>query len=167
MPFGLRMSQDIFQLKIDETYRNCQGVVGIADDVQVFGTTESHDMNLHEAMERTRKSGIKLNYEKCQVKLQECKFFGNIYSKDGVKPDETKVEAIKEMERPKNKGELHTFLSMITYLSTFIPHLSEHTAPLRELLKESSEFIWNACHTKAFENLKNQISAETCLAYYN
>ena len=25
MPFGLRMSQDIFQCKVDETYRDCQG----------------------------------------------------------------------------------------------------------------------------------------------
>ena len=167
MPFGLRMSQDVFQLKIDETYRNCKGAVGIADDVQVFGTEGTHDTNLHEAMERTRQAGLKLNYEKCQVKQQECKFFGNIYSKEGVRPDEAKVEAIKSMKVPNNKGELHTFLGMITYLSAFIPHLSEHTAPLRELLKEKSEFIWNASHTKAFVHLKDQISAETCLAYYD
>jgi len=35
MPFGLHMSQDIFQFKIDETYRNCDGAVCIADDITV------------------------------------------------------------------------------------------------------------------------------------
>ena len=37
-----------------------QGAVGIADDINVFGTESTHDYNLHEAMERTRKMGIKL-----------------------------------------------------------------------------------------------------------
>ena len=47
MPFGLRMSQDIFQQKIDQMYENCKGAVGIADDVQVFGNEKTHDRNLH------------------------------------------------------------------------------------------------------------------------
>ena len=28
--------------------------MGIADDIQVFGTDDSHDLHLHEAVERTR-----------------------------------------------------------------------------------------------------------------
>ena len=47
MPFGLRMSQDIFQFKIDETYRNCHGAIGIADDITVYGKNEKeHDLHL-------------------------------------------------------------------------------------------------------------------------
>ena len=37
MPFGLKMSQDIFQTKIDQTFEGCEGVAGIADDIVVFG----------------------------------------------------------------------------------------------------------------------------------
>ena len=59
MPFRLRISQDIFQWKIDQMYESCKGAVGIADDMQVFGNEKTHDMNLHEAMECTRKAGIK------------------------------------------------------------------------------------------------------------
>jgi len=69
MPFGLRMSQDIFQFKIDETYHDCQGATGIADDVTVYGKTyQEHDLHLHETMECARKAGIKLNDEKCVIK---------------------------------------------------------------------------------------------------
>ena len=51
--FGLRMSQDIFQFKIDETYRDCQGAIGLADDVTVYGKNDrEHDLHLHETMER-------------------------------------------------------------------------------------------------------------------
>jgi len=69
MPFGLRMSQHIFQFKIDETYHDCQGATGIADDVTVYGKTDQqHDLHLHKTMERTRKAGIKLNDKKCVIK---------------------------------------------------------------------------------------------------
>ena len=45
------MGQDIFDRKIDQTYENCKGAVGIADDVQVFGSEETHDSMFHEAKE--------------------------------------------------------------------------------------------------------------------
>jgi hypothetical protein len=52
MPFGLKMSQDVFQSKIDQTFKGCNGVVGIADDIVVFGkTAEEHDENLHGMMD--------------------------------------------------------------------------------------------------------------------
>ena len=38
--------------------------VGIADYVQVFGNEKTHDRNLHEAMECTRNTGIKLKFDK-------------------------------------------------------------------------------------------------------
>ena len=75
MPFGLKMSQDIFQKKIDQTYEKCKGAVGIADDIQVFGSDQTYNLHLHEAMERTRKADIKLNYGKCMVKSRSCSFF--------------------------------------------------------------------------------------------
>ena len=59
MLFGLRMSQDIFQFKIGETYRGCQGAFGIADDVKVYGKNDKeHDLHQHETMKRTRKAGV-------------------------------------------------------------------------------------------------------------
>ena len=68
------MSQDIFQKKIDQTYEKCKGAVGIADGIQVFASDQTHDHHLHEAMERTRKVGIKLNYDKCIVETRSCSF---------------------------------------------------------------------------------------------
>ena len=31
------MSQDIFQFKIDETYDDCEGTIGISDDITCHG----------------------------------------------------------------------------------------------------------------------------------
>ena len=117
MPFGVRMSQDIFQFKIDETYRECEGAIGIVDDITVYGKNDKeHDFHLHETIERTRKAGIKLNDEKRVIKTKECNFFGMLYTPDGVKPSPDKGQAIKNLEPPKDKKELHTFLRMATYI---------------------------------------------------
>ena len=48
-----------------QTIERCKDANPIVDDIQVFGTGDDHDTYLHEAMERVRSAGIKLNFEKC------------------------------------------------------------------------------------------------------
>ena len=44
LPFGLACSQDIFQKKMDQILEECQGCMGIADDITIYGHTEAeHD----------------------------------------------------------------------------------------------------------------------------
>ena len=59
IPFGLKMSQDIFQKKIEQTYENHKGAVGIAEDIQVSGHDRKQVLHLCEAMERTRRADVK------------------------------------------------------------------------------------------------------------
>ncbi len=56
---------------------------------------------------------------------------------------------------------------MITYLASYIPKLSEHTAPLRELLSKQNDFQWNHEQQAALEKLKNIICQATTLTYFN
>ena len=69
------MGQDIFERKIDQAYKSCRGVVGIADDVQVFGNKETHDRNFQEAIEWSGKTIIKHNFDECNIKTKCCSFF--------------------------------------------------------------------------------------------
>ena len=161
MPFGLRTSQDIFQFKIDEKYHDFLGAIRIADDVTVYGKSDKeHDLHPHETVERSRQAGIKLNDKKCVIKTKECNFFGMLYTPDSVKPSPDKVRAIDNLEPPKDK-ELQTFMGMATYISSIIPNLVDHTAPLRNLLKENVDFAWNPSHSKAFEKVKTLICTTT------
>ena len=116
MPFGLVMSQDVFQHKMDQILEKCPGTISIADDIAVCGETEAeHDQNLHNVMEIARQHGLVFNSEKCEIKVPQIKFFGMIYDKDGVHPDPEKVKVIKEKQSPGNKNELQEFLGIITY----------------------------------------------------
>ena len=45
-------------------------------------------------LEIARAKNFKLNKEKCKVGLEEIKNLGHIFTKDGLKPDQTKIEAV-------------------------------------------------------------------------
>ena len=114
LAFGLKMSQDVFQMKQDEAYAECNGIIGKADDITVYGKgNQDHDTHLHEAMEASRAANITLNYKKIEFKKPAVKFFGNVYSKDGVQADPDKVKSIVELRRPEDKSELRTFLGTV------------------------------------------------------
>ena len=65
---------------MDQAFKRCKGTIPIADDIQVFGTDDNHDMHLKKAMERVRSAGIKLNFDKCVIQSKSCTFFGNVYT---------------------------------------------------------------------------------------
>lgn len=168
MPFGLAMSQDVFQLRMDQILEQCEGVISIADDIVVFGNSEqSHDTNLHRLMDTAARNGLKFNSSKCAIKQKQVAFFGMLYDAQGMHPDPAKVQAIKEMPPPRDKAELQQFLGMATYLSPFIRNMSSLTADLRELLRQENSFVWSDNHQRSFDTIRNQICASATLRYFD
>ena len=111
LPFGLKVSQDIFQEKMDMILEQCPGTLGIADDVAVFGKNqEEHDKNLHNLMQVARKYGLIFNFDKCEVNIPCIKFFGCYYDAQGVHPDPAKVSDIHALPAPANVNEIQQFL---------------------------------------------------------
>uniref|UniRef100_A0A8C9XI52 Reverse transcriptase/retrotransposon-derived protein RNase H-like domain-containing protein n=1 Tax=Sander lucioperca TaxID=283035 RepID=A0A8C9XI52_SANLU len=88
-------------------------------------------------------------------------------SADGLKPDPAKVEAVRCMAPPTDKEGVRRFLGFVTYLSKFIPNLSEEDAPLRQLIKSNVEFSWQPAQEKAFGRLKDLCSHPPVLKYYD
>ena len=90
---ALCKSLDIYQRKTDQTYDNCKGAVGTADGVKVFGYNETKHYDLWEIIKCTRSTGIKLNFDKCNIKTNSCNLFGYLYTGDGVRSDPRKADA--------------------------------------------------------------------------
>ena len=62
MPFSLKIAQDVFETKMDQTFEGCKGVVGIADEILVFGKiNEEHDRNIHAMLKRFLGTALELN----------------------------------------------------------------------------------------------------------
>ena len=164
LPFGLGFSQDVFQKRMDQILEECEGCLGIADDITVHGHMEAeHDAHLWKLMEVTQKCGLVFNPKKTQVKAPMVKFFGCIYDESGVHPDPEKVDVVHALPTPTDITELQEFLGMATYLSPFIPGLSTLTASLSELLKKDTKFSWDASYQTAFQHVKDAVVSDTTL----
>ncbi|KAK2724118.1 hypothetical protein QYM36_002454, partial [Artemia franciscana] len=157
MPFGLISAQDEFQRRMEEAFEGVPGFSVIVDDIIVSGKSETeHDVNTQAALTRARERTVKLNKAKCILKSKSIPYFGHVISKDGIHPDPNKVNALKEMPRPRNREELQTLLGMLNYLSCYIPNLSSQNEPLRTLSKQQ-KFVWEEVHDNAFDTIKKSI----------
>ena len=88
MPFGICSAQEVFQKKMDRIFERPPGVHIIVDDILVAGSTvEEHDGWLRATLDTARKNGVKFNPKKIQRYSTEGKFFGEMLTKDGLKPD--------------------------------------------------------------------------------
>ena len=91
LPFGLNVSQDVFQAAMDRNLEGLKGVISIADDIAVVGKDQAdHHRNLHALMTRAQERGIVFNPKKCHIKTDRIMFFGKVYSSTGIHPDPVK-----------------------------------------------------------------------------
>ena len=136
-------------------YKIFKGVLNIADDILVFGRTESEfNTNVISFLDRCIQEDIHLHPDKVKINTDSVQFFGHVLTKDGLQPDESKVKLILDWPIPENQKELQQFMGLVNYLSKFLAFLSDLRAPLQPLLKKDTEFIWTDTHTIAFNHLK-------------
>ena len=153
---------------IREILDGLSGVTNIADDVLIFGRTESEfKTNVTSFLGRCVEHDMHLNPNKIMINCEAVPFFGNILSKDGLSPGLNKVRLIQEWPTPQNQKELQSFLGTVNYLSQFLIFLSDLRAPLQNLLKKDSEFMWTSMHQNAFDQLKLHISNDVKLHFYD
>ena len=170
VPFGLKMSQDIFQMQMDDIIAQCPGVPAIHDDIFIYGKDDKdHDANLLNLFNVAQKEGLVFNSTKCAIKQDSVTFFGGVFSAKGYSLDPGKIQGITNMPAPQTKQELQSFLGVVNYLQTFVPHLSHHTEPLRILLKKENLFTWDQNANDSFQKIKGLLENSLLkpLKYYD
>ena len=121
VPFGLKMSQDIFQMRMDDIVAQCPGVLAIHDDVLIYRKEEEeHNANIKNLFNVAQKEGLVFNRKKCAIKQESVTFFGGVFSAKGYSPDPEKIQCISEMTPPQMKTG-----------ATIIPRCSELPADIR------------------------------------
>ncbi|VDI61502.1 Hypothetical predicted protein [Mytilus galloprovincialis] len=71
------------------------------------------------------------------------------------------------MPKPTDVSGVRRIIGFVTYLSKFLPKLSDICEPLRKLTLKDSEFCWIENHDKALEEIKRLVTAEPVLKYYD
>uniref|UniRef100_A0A3P9KIH1 ribonuclease H n=1 Tax=Oryzias latipes TaxID=8090 RepID=A0A3P9KIH1_ORYLA len=144
LPFGITSAPEIFQRLMSNLLKDLEGTVVVMDDILVYGSNkEEHDNRLKAVLQTVKASGLKLNRAKCHFGKTELQFFGHIIGADGVKPDESKVEAIAKMSSPSNVEQLRQVLGLINYVGKFLPGLSTVLYPLTSLLRKGTAWVWD------------------------
>ena len=70
MPFGFKVSGDIFQERLDRVITLVPGVLGNTDDILIHGATENtHDGKVLILCETARLSNLSLNSKKMQFEV--------------------------------------------------------------------------------------------------
>ena len=148
LPMGTVVAQDIFQFKLDAIFIGMEGVTGIADDMIIAGKDKmEHDRNFLAFMEKCMENNLTLNLEKIQFTQNQVSFYGHVWSDQGISPDPKKIQAIKHMEFPPDKGTMRSFLGMINYLNSTLHsvHTSQHHSVhshTRQLITSQGKYIW-------------------------
>ena len=167
LAMGLLNATDIFESCICQILESLNGTINIADDVLVFGCDySSFKSNVIGFLDQCMEKDLHLNPDKIRINIPNIPFFGQVLTK-GLKLDPHKISVIQQWPTPANGKELQSFLGSVNYLTKFISYLSDHRQPLQELLKSNSEFIWTHVQEKAFKQLKEAITNDVTLQFFN
>lgn len=168
LPFGLKNAPEIFHRVFTDIFGGIQGTKIYIDDIIVYAKSKvEHNKILQQIFNQARRYGVKFNKLKCEFALTEIKYVGHIISKEGIKADPDKIEAIKRIKTPQNSKDLQRFLGMVNYLAKFIPNLPNLTPNLRALIKKNVIWQWTECHEKEFNHLKEILSTRPVLQFFD
>ena len=167
---GLKNSGAAMQRLMDEVTRGLDFAYVYIDDILVFSKSkEEHLVHLTKLFERLQHFGLVLNKDKCVFMVDEIAFLGYTVGKDGIRPKDSRVEAIRNFSRPRTHKELKRYLGMLNFYRRHVPNAAEVLAPLNKLTSTKKgrkpAFIWNDKAESAFIKSKELLADSTLLEY--
>ena len=128
---------------------------------------ETTSKKLAVTLKRYAEKNIILNEDKNETGLDEIILHGHRITKDGVKVDEAKVQAIRDMPAPTDVEGEKRLCGMAQYMAKFLPNLAATLEPIRALTRKDTPFVWSKECEDAFNTLKKNLSESPCLAYFD
>ncbi|GBG62862.1 hypothetical protein CBR_g34233 [Chara braunii] len=160
MPFGLTNVPMTFQRCMNDLFRPWldRFVVIYLDDILVFSRTlQEHQGHLRQVLEKLREANFKINAKKCEWVKTQVLYLGHVLDGDGIKPEDSKIAAIRDWSMPRTLTELRSFLGLPNYYRKFVRNFSTIAAPLRKLLKKEAIWQWDKDYTSALKKLKRAL----------
>jgi hypothetical protein len=106
---------------------------------------------------RLREVNLKLNPSKCCFAAENIVFLGHVVSKEGTRPDPSKIDPVRQFPKPTAMTNVRSFLGLTGYYRKYIKGYSRMAGPLFELTKKDVVFVWDHECQKAFDDLKKAL----------
>ena len=105
---------------------------------------------------------MKLNPSKCAFGVASGKFPGFMVSQRGIEANPNKIQAILNMEPPKNIKDVQSLTGRVAALNRFVSKVTDKCLPFFKVLRKA--FEWTDKCQQAFEDLNSlQLSCEARL----
>ncbi|XP_015762141.1 PREDICTED: uncharacterized protein LOC107341253 [Acropora digitifera] len=167
-PFGVTNSGASFQRLMGHILRGLEYRLALIyiDDIVIFSKSiEEHLTHLEEVFRRLRDANVKLNPEKCSFVKQRIVYLGHVVTTEGIFPDPSKVEVVKNFPTPASLKELKSFLGLANYYQRFIKGFSEIASPLNAITKKGVKFFWSESCANTFDRLKRALISAPVLTF--
>lgn len=134
------------------------------DDILVLSSTfDEHMADLRAVFNRLRQCNLRARREKCSFVRTSVKYLGHIVTLDGIRTDECKISAIRDMKPPRCKKHVQSFVQTCSWYRKFVPNFSNIARPLTDLLKKDREFQFGEREAHAFQLLKTMLTSAPVL----
>ena len=167
MPFGLINSGATFCRLMRIILSNLQNVDSFVDDMWIFTETwKDHMTSLRQVLDRLRSAKLTAKPSKCMIGYDSIECLGHNIVGQTVRPQEDKIQAIRDAPRPSTKRQIKSFLGLAGFYRRFIPNFSSIASPLTDLTKKNrtnSFKDWQDHHERAFQTLKNRLTSSPIL----
>ena len=159
LPFGLNIASAHFQSMISQVISGLEYCsAAYVDDLILWSETlEDHFKLIELIFERLRKNGLKLKASKCHFLKQEIKYLGHIVNSQGIRPDEEKVKAIRELPTPKSVKEVRRLSGSVNFFRHHIKNIAELMLPITNLTKKNVPFKWTQECQNNFQKIIMQL----------
>jgi hypothetical protein len=139
LPMGIAGSPDIFQSKMVELMETLKYVQAYLDDFLCISRSspEDHLEKLKEVLRHLCNTGLKVNTEKLTFCALEIEYLGYVLTRDGIKPQSNKVQAILAIQPPTNVKELRHL--GVQYYRDLSARRSKMLAPLTSFVGECNQ----------------------------
>ena len=139
-------------------------VVVYIDNILIYSNDlDTHINHIWQVLTKLCEHRLYAKWSKCYFALDKIEFLGHIISKNGIRTDPGKVDAIVSWPIPSNIIELQRFLGIANYYCRFVEKYVHIAAPLYDLLKNDNVWCWNDPCQIAFEWLKQALTQAPCL----
>ena len=133
------------------------------DDMLVKSLDEKkHLDDLKETFDTLRRHQMKLNPSKCAFGVNSGKFLGFMVSQRGIEANPDKIQAILDMEPPKNIKEVQSLIGRVAALNRFVSKTTDKCLPFFKILRKA--FDWTDQCQKAFQDLKVYLTTTPLLS---
>lgn len=157
MSFGLTNAPAAFMDLMNRVFKPYldKFVVVFIDDILIYSKSrEEHEQHLKIVLQILREHRLYAKFSKCEFWLESVAFLGHVVSKEGIRVDTKKIEAVEKWPRPTSVTEIRSFVGLAGYYRRFVKDFSKIVAPLTKLTRKDTKFEWSDACENSFEKLK-------------